>query len=158
MARNRIRSSLRVTLARFCRASPINGGRRFRSSRTLLKERTIRTGGRLKATSTLVSNAALRSSKPLKSVKRRITGRSKKAVDFENEYLRVRPKVLERAENRCEVRMLCHGAPATHVHHAVVGRSHGGSNDMRKLFACCAPCHSWIHGHAAAARKLGFLH
>ena len=106
----------------------------------------MKSGGALASGAPLKSRAVLKNTKPLKAVKKKITGRSKKAIAFEAEYQAIRPSIIERAKGKCEIGVVCGGhATPVHVHHAQVGRSHGGSNDPEKLFATCIACHEWTH-------------
>lgn len=50
-----------------------------------------------------------------------------------------RKRILERDHHVCQVRLVCAGAPATHVDH-IVPKSRGGTDDDSNLRAACADC------------------
>lgn len=54
-------------------------------------------------------------------------------------WRRLRAAVLERDGHVCQVRLVCDGAPATHVDH-IVPVVDGGRDDPGNLRAACAAC------------------
>lgn len=57
---------------------------------------------------------------------------------------------------RCEMRVVCQGAPSVDVDE-IKARSAGGSFlDRANVQALCRACHTWKHEHPAEAHRLGF--
>lgn len=77
---------------------------------------------------------------------------SKKRQKENKQYSIVAQKYLE-DHMICEV---CTELEATQIHHRA-GRTHERLIDEMGFLAICQPCHSWIHAHPEAARKVGWL-
>ncbi len=87
---------------------------------------------------------------------RRHGSRNGSKPKYETELKRLRPKVFERANGICEVKVPCCIGKATVVHH-LRRRSQGGDNSLGNLKACCDPCHRYIHANIAWAYANGHL-
>jgi len=77
--------------------------------------------------------------------------------DYEKEFRRMRPKIIKRANGRCEAQIVqvCTGA-GRHVHHRKL-RKQGGTNGFDNLCALCTECHEWIHAHPSVSYSKGWL-
>jgi hypothetical protein len=102
------------------------------------------------------SKKKLETRKALKSQKRHISGTSKRISKYEREFLRVRPKILDRDGHRCRVQTDGCWKKAQHVHHIKM-RSAGGSNKESNLLSVCLYCHAFVHANQEWAKERGFL-
>lgn len=110
----------------------------------------------LRAKRGLARGAPLRRTKTVRSRAERRAGKTRGEIDAELAVFR--KLVLSRSPSMCEARTpACTGGPPSHAHHRKL-RKQGGSNDPHlNGLACCAPCHTWIHAHPAAAYDAGWL-
>jgi 5-methylcytosine-specific restriction endonuclease McrA len=59
-------------------------------------------------------------------------------------YLQLRRAVFERANGKCELRLRCHGARPSEVHHE--NYESVGRETLTDLRAACFACHRAVHG------------
>ena len=107
----------------------------------------------------LKSTSVLKATKKLVGTKRPIYGTSRRVAEFNAEFEKIRPSILERDGNRCRFFSLEVKTPhdrALHVHH-IQPRSRGGTNLPSNLITLCWTHHEYIHGHSIWARKNGWL-
>lgn len=86
--------------------------------------------------------------------------KSKKREAFDEELEAIRPKVLDRADYRCEAQIpeVCIGAwdLGLVVHHRK-RRSQGGNNDPINLLVLCNQCHLHVHDQPTKSFMNGWL-
>jgi len=83
-----------------------------------------------------------------------------KARKFAKELDDVTPALIERAQGKCEVRiiMVCgSGMTVAHRHHKLQRNHPACTNDLSNLLYVCDACHTWIHAHPKESYALGLL-
>lgn len=100
--------------------------------------------------------------------------KSKRLKEYDAEFNRMKPIIMERARGMCEAPKFtfhfarkergllwnaCDGSkphPAVHVHHRKY-RSRGGTNAESNLIALCNDAHSWTHAHGGFGQPANLL-
>jgi 5-methylcytosine-specific restriction endonuclease McrA len=87
------------------------------------------------------------------SRKTRIKQLSAKKRAYDLELSKVRPLVMARCHDICEI---CHMRRAVVVHHRQ-RRSQGGGNELNNLMGLCVDCHESCHRDVRWATRFGYL-